>query len=507
MKKPLILLIVFLTVIYTSLGMLTLKVLQNQSQTHAYQQRQQGERDSAQLHRFINNELAQVQTQLSAITQFLEISPTALQQLIEQTAIIEQLFIIEGHRLRYPNVVNADSVTADEKRLIMIATPFANDPSRLLQRGHGSEDSQANFGWYYAPSTPQPLLIYWQKKEELIIGYQLSYTAFRAQLIIDAEHLGLPGHYQLIDDGQLLLSNQSQFERDLPDDLSPITTDLAYPLQHWSIRYYPRNDDALSRLPTLLSVLALAAVITLIAIVIYRQTQRKIRLAQQQVQFVSQVSHELKTPLTNIHLYAELLQEYLIIDTDDITPNDPSSRYINVIMDESQRLSRLIQNVLNFSKLPQPRYQTLMLDDLLTQLQQIFTPIFQQKGLTIYLNNTLPVQTTLVSDTDLVIQILSNFMSNAEKYAIHGKRVDIEAHATPNHYCLAIRDYGNGVAKHELKQLSKPFYRVNNHLTEGVSGTGIGLSIATQLANRLGGKIVLENAHPGLRCQLFLPKN
>jgi signal transduction histidine kinase len=87
-------------------------------------------------------------------------------------------------------------------------------------------------------------------------------------------------------------------------------------------------------------------------------------------------------------------------------------------------------------------------------------------------------------------------LSNAEKYAAQGKRVDIEAQAVSGQIEIAVRDYGPGIAEKEMKMIFLPFYRVKSSITEGVSGTGIGLTIARQLAQRLQGEIASRRKTP-----------
>lgn len=504
MKKPIALLLSFLLMIYVVIGFLTLKTLNSQAQTAAFNQRQQAENEARQISRFITDQLTTVHVQLSAITQFLNIEASDdLQRLVERTPIIQSVFILDNHHLRYPtgldNVGLEDVIiNQDEQRLMSLISPFIDDPSRLLQHATGSEGKRDNFGWYNALLQHQPALIYWQKKDDLVVGYVLSYATFRAQLIANADNVGVAGQYQLFDNGKLLLSNQKQ-DTPEPDSHTAMSANLSlpYPLQHWSLNY-TAAPVSVNPMPMILSALALAAVISIIAVLIYRQTQRRIRLAAKQVQFVGQVSHELKTPLTNIRLYAELLSESVSLEHHE-------TRYLQVITEETQRLTRLIQNVLNFSKSPSPHVETVIIDDLLKHLAQTFTPTLAHKNLRIRLDNQCPPSATINSDKDMLLQILGNFLSNAEKYASDGEFVDISAVMSDNHCTLSVRDYGQGMSKSELKHIFKPFYRVHNHLTEGVAGTGIGLTIAKQLSERINARIDVRSCTPGLQFSLVIP--
>ena len=210
------------------------------------------------------------------------------------------------------------------------------------------------------------------------------------------------------------------------------------------------------------------------------------------------MSHELKTPLTNITLYAELLREGL----DDEQTHE--RRYVDVITQEGQRLSRLIQNILTFTRAPKLHLQAVDIPSLMAEITQIFTPALQAKGMTIQL--ACPEKLILHSDRDVITQIVSNFLSNAEKYASQGQRVDLTVESVAGNVEIAVRDYGPGIAENEMPLIFRPFYRVKSAITEGVSGTGIGLTIACQLAQRLHGKIQVTAQEPGVRFTLTLPQ-
>ncbi len=501
MRKPIILLSLFLLSFYVVIGFLTFNLLKNTEKTARYNQLQEKVRDSEKIIRLIEGQLEQSQNQLSAVSQFLDkTSPESLRQLIDKTPIIQSIFVMRRRQLIYPRLTGP--ATEREQQLIRLITPLVNDPSLLLQHSKATEGDKQQSGWYNLLTTHSPTLIYWQQSDDYLLGYVLSYAVFRANLIVNADKIQVAGQYELFDNGQLLLSNRSQKNRlssdDLPADNQSIKVirSLDYPLQHWTVDYV-LPPPHIHYGTTILSALAVALVITWLTLMLYRYIQRRMRLAAQQVQFVGQVSHELKTPLTNIRLYADLLAE-------QAQDSPQSVRYATVIRDESQRLTRLIQNVLNFSKSSTARIEPVLLEALLNRLVQIFTPVLQAKNLSIRLHNQCPIDTVIHSDNDMLMQILSNFISNAEKYAADGQYIDVEAAIDDKHCLISVRDYGKGIAKNEIKHILKPFYRIHNHLTEGVSGTGIGLTIAKQLADTLGAVLIIERSQPGMRFGLRL---
>ncbi|MEZ5582474.1 MAG: HAMP domain-containing sensor histidine kinase [Candidatus Competibacteraceae bacterium] len=211
---------------------------------------------------------------------------------------------------------------------------------------------------------------------------------------------------------------------------------------------------------------------------------RELRLARQRVNFVNQVSHELKTPLTNIRLYAEMLDEDLAED------DTQARRYLDIIVGESQRLSRLITNVLSFAR--QQRGQSRLhlrpgrVDDVIAAVLAAFRPALAEKGMTVEWQGKADRWVKL--DPDALEQMLNNLLSNAEKYAANSGTLHITSQQTDDEATLYIRDRGPGIAKRERHRVFQAFYRSESRLNEGVSGTGIGLTIARDLA-RLHGEI------------------
>ncbi len=233
-----------------------------------------------------------------------------------------------------------------------------------------------------------------------------------------------------------------------------------------------------------------------LALYLYREQTRELREAARKVEFVSQVSHELKTPLTNIRMYAEML--------DDQLEDAPQQRnYLGIIISESQRLGRLIGNVLNFSRTPPLHVSEVEIDALVRQTLDHFLPGFRSRGLEVYTD--LQAGIRIHSDADMLEQILNNLLSNVEKYAAGGGTVDVATRVADGQLLVSVRDHGAGIPAAERRKIFEPFYRIDNSLTEGVSGTGIGLTIARQQASRLGGELLVSDARPGARFTLKLP--
>ena len=276
---------------------------------------------------------------------------------------------------------------------------------------------------------------------------------------------------------------------------------LSYPLSSWKLSWYAKNLSENSfQIKWSLLIIAIFASILMFGIMFlfYREYNQEIRQAQQRVNFVSQVSHELKTPLTNIRMYAELLETR--IESDEQSQQESKSQhFLSVIINESQRLSRLIENVLSFAKVQKESFKInkskANVDEIIDNVVLSFSPIFKQKKLSVQFsaNASEPVNI----DAHLLEQILNNLFSNIEKYASQGKKIDIHSSQTKQKIRIEIQDYGPGIKKAEQNKIFNPFYRSNTKITEGVSGTGIGLTISQQLAKLHGGKLSYKNVPNG----------
>ncbi len=283
-------------------------------------------------------------------------------------------------------------------------------------------------------------------------------------------------------------------------------TQLAAPLEGmaliWSIRRLPPGPGA--QIINMASVV-LAAVLLIGFWLLYRAGMRQIRLARQQQDFVSAVSHELKTPLTSIRMYAEMLRE-------GWAGEDKKRGYYDFIHDESERLSRLIANVLQLARLERNALkldlQTRSADELVDMLRSKLDTQIERAGFSVdYRLDPEAARRRLNVDSDALCQMLINLVDNALKFAHSApqQELDIAISATPDGVQFSVRDYGPGVAKSQLKKIFELFYRPGDELTREALGTGIGLALVRQLARAMGGEVDAVNRQPGAEFRIRLP--
>jgi two-component system, OmpR family, phosphate regulon sensor histidine kinase PhoR len=254
------------------------------------------------------------------------------------------------------------------------------------------------------------------------------------------------------------------------------------------------------------TAMVLLGVLLLGFLALYRLGLGQIRLARQQQDFVAAVSHELKTPLTSIRMYGELLREGWV-------PDDKRREYYAYIHDESERLSRLIGNVLQLARMER---QELDLDCRKTSLNQVFDLLqsrlsaqIERAGFTAAFELDPAMAEREVSiDHDTLLQILINLVDNALKFSARSehRQVDIRVRADgADHVLLSVRDHGPGVPRAQMRRIFDLFYRPGNGITRDTAGTGIGLALVRELTIAMGGTVEVVNREPGAEFRVRLP--
>jgi signal transduction histidine kinase len=250
--------------------------------------------------------------------------------------------------------------------------------------------------------------------------------------------------------------------------------------------------------------LLLGACVVLGLFALYRTTATQIEFAERRNNFVSAVSHELKTPLTAIRMYAEMLEG-------DLVENDARRRdYYRTITAESERLSRLINNVLELARIEKkPTSLKLMLGDvapIVRDALEVLRPHVEREGFCLELEAHGPLPSAQF-EPDALRQILFNLVDNALKYSrdASDRRISVRLAAKGDgRVLLSVRDRGPGVQPEHLGAIFEPFFRVERELTRKTQGTGIGLSLVQGLVQRMGGSVHGANADPGLEISVEL---
>jgi signal transduction histidine kinase len=237
---------------------------------------------------------------------------------------------------------------------------------------------------------------------------------------------------------------------------------------------------------------------------ICRLASQQIKLAEARNDFVSAVSHELKTPLTSIRMYGEMLRSGWV--QDDIKRQS----YYDFIFFESERLSRLVANVLHLARLTRndspltlQQYDPSALLDLArskvhSQVEAAGFALEVANHLSDAENAPLLVEAEDDAFTRIVINLIDNalkFSVNAEKKVV---RLELRTSGSPKPQVIfSVRDYGPGVARDHMKKIFQLFYRAGRELTRTTPGTGIGLALVKELASKMHAEVDLRNHRPG----------
>lgn len=217
--------------------------------------------------------------------------------------------------------------------------------------------------------------------------------------------------------------------------------------------------------------------------------------------FVANVSHELRTPLASIRAMGETLQDGGIHD-----PNI-SARFLNLIVGEVERLTRLLEDLLTLShaESSEPVKAAFALNNLLRDVIERFQ--LQAVPAQVTLTGLFPEELTVHGNRDQIEQVLINLIDNAIKYTGTGGTVTLRAWDTESAVCVEVKDTGIGILSTDLPRLYERFYRVDKARSRQSGGTGLGLSIVKHIVETHGGEVTVESEYGmGSRFGFKLPK-
>ena len=359
-------------------------------------------------------------------------------------------------------------------------------------------------GWHVGDST----FIYWRQGDDGLLVCAL----LNAQLLMDGLFTRLPHPGLEVPPGRMMLATVSgiplhQWGKRLEGSEEDPEAHRACsePLSQWELAYTPAHEEFPKPylFPIIVGISSGILLVLVVGWLYFNESARELSVAQQRVTFVNQISHELKTPLTNIRLYAEMAASRAASQADGIM-----QRQLSVVEAETSRLDRLIQNVLNYARQQRDKLsistKPVALDDIVRRAVEFWKPVLERKEFEIVVDlNGPPV---IDADADAISQILGNLLSNVEKYASAGRYVRVATEVVDDTARLIVEDRGAGIPTGKRKAVFEAFERLRSDLNEGVSGTGIGLTISRELAQLHGGKLaVCPQYRDGSRFILTLP--
>ena len=353
----------------------------------------------------------------------------------------------------------------------------------------------------------------WHQNERYVQGILIDQANFIERLIAPAFR-----ESSLSSMSKLIVAYQGSILQNYAADYSrlyrPSTEQASNELLYQSRLIAPFGDIeliyALARLPIgaggqviIWSAVVLAIVLVGGCLMLLRLGQRQLALARQQQDFVSAVSHELKTPLTSIRMYGEMLREGWADEAKRKT-------YYDFIFYEAERLTRLINNVLQLARMSRNEQAGTLTDmtvgEALAELKPRLESQLEPSEFDLLITGTDEVESARIKiDIDWFIQIFINLVDNAVKFSANGtqKRVDIRCQQMQDGKVqFSVRDYGPGIDPDQMKKIFKLFYRSENELTRETVGTGIGLALVHQLASAMQTEVDVVNCEPGAEFRL-----
>ena len=235
----------------------------------------------------------------------------------------------------------------------------------------------------------------------------------------------------------------------------------------------------------------------------YRSVSREVALARLKSDFVSNVSHELRTPLALIRLYAETLE------LGRITAHEKKEEYYQIIRKESERLTALINNILDFSRIEAGRkeydFRETDIAELVRNTLDAYRYQIEQQGFAFEQSIDSSIPTVRV-DREAITRALVNLVNNALKYSAHEKFLGVKLYRANGVLKLEVVDRGIGITRREQSKIFEKFYRTGDPLVHNTRGSGLGLSLVRHITHAHGGEVEVESTPgKGSKFTLSLP--
>jgi signal transduction histidine kinase len=291
--------------------------------------------------------------------------------------------------------------------------------------------------------------------------------------------------------GESLLSSEP-----IPSGTIQVQISLTGNFPDWRIEFYqqdPRLFEAFltSRRGIYFFIFLLIGGILIFGLVLtVRTVSHELELSRMKSDFVSTISHEFKSPLTSIRQLAEMLQ------SGRVPSEERRQKYYDVLVEQSERLTLLTENVLNFAKMEEGKkvfkFEPVDIGGLLEDIVSTLQERVRHDGFELQLIRKDVLPSVLVDSSSLT-QAINNLLDNAIKYSGESKRIVVEAEAEDEHLIISVRDFGLGIKREEQERVFERFFRGGDELTRTVKGSGLGLTLVKQIVEAHKGSVNLES--------------
>jgi len=238
-------------------------------------------------------------------------------------------------------------------------------------------------------------------------------------------------------------------------------------------------------------------------LIIYRDIRREEELSSMKSEFISNVSHELKTPIAAIRMLADNLRQSRV-------PEEARKmEYYHLISKESARLSHLIENILDFARIEEKRkayhLERCDVSSLVSETVRQFTSLMEEKSQRIEMTLEEPLPEVL-ADPEALALALFNLLDNAAKYSEKESQINVRVLRNDGFLCIEVEDHGVGIPKKDQARIFEKFYRVQRDAGKRIPGSGIGLTLIKEIAEAHNGRVELKSdTGAGSTFRLMLP--
>ncbi len=226
-----------------------------------------------------------------------------------------------------------------------------------------------------------------------------------------------------------------------------------------------------------------------------------------QKEFLSTITHEIRTPLTSIRGFSQTM-----LDNWDKLPEDKKKQFIQIISEQSERLMKLLENVLNVAKMNSNNDTVLKEINLKNIIKKVLEMLLVNNKKHEFILGNLKENLSVLGDVDLLQQILINILENAIKYSEDGTKIEISTGSFKNYNFIKIQDEGIGISELDQEKIFEKFYRSESYISSKTQGSGLGLYIAQNLTKKMDGYIEIKSPYKkdgkevkGSEFTVFLP--
>ena len=284
-----------------------------------------------------------------------------------------------------------------------------------------------------------------------------------------------------------------------PSGSPTVKTNFASNFPDWSVELFQKDPRLLETFLTsrqgifFYMFLLIGGILIFGLILTVRTVARELELARMKSDFVSTISHEFKSPLTSIRQLAEMLH------SGRVPSEERRQKYYEVLLEQSERLSLLTENVLDLAKIEEGRkefeFREIDIGSLLNEIVSTIQERVSHENFNIQLkiDKSLP---KMKIDSEAMTQALTNLIDNALKYSGETKKIIVSSHTENQSLIISVKDFGMGIKKEERDKVFERFYRGGNELTRTVKGSGLGLTLVKQIVEAHNGTVQVES-EPG----------